>query len=211
MTYDASAGSHKKVLLNVLPTGAGDSLSVNSLSVVNPDFVSTGDIGFTSVGSPATVTADVQANSVALTTDTTGNYVGDVTAGLGIAVTGATTEAATKTVALDTSAALSGDHTLNANELRLGLSGIIFEGSTADTIEGYLSVTDPTSSDKAWTFPGNRSGTVILSGDTFTGNVSATLSATGTTTLTITGNAVNGTKIAMGGRCARRHPLLQRD
>lgn len=198
MIYDASAGSHKKVLLNVLPTGAGDSVSVDSVSVVDPDFTSAGDIDFIATGSPATVTANVKADSVALTTDTTGNYVGDVTAGLGLVVTGATTEAATKTVALDTSAALSGDHTLNANEIRLGLSGIIFEGSTANTIEGYLAATDPTSSDRTWTLP-DRSGTIVLSGDTFTGNVTGTLDASGATTLTITGNAVTGAKIAMGG------------
>ena len=197
MIYDASSGTHKRALLNALPTGAGDSVSVDGATVVDPNFSDGGDINFTATGSPATVTAAVKADSVALTTDTTGNYVGEVSAGLGVSVTGATTEAGTKTVALDTSAALSGDHTLNANEVKFGLSGIIFEGGTADTIEGYLSATDPTSSDKSWVLP-NRSGTIVLSGDTFTGNVTGTLDASGATTLTITGNAVNGSKIAMG-------------
>lgn len=197
MTYDASAGTHKKVLLNLLPAGSGDSVSVDSVAVVDPDFTDGGDIDFTATGSPATVTASVKANSVALTTDTTGNYVGDVAAGLGLTASGAAGEAFTKTLAFDTTAALSGDHALSANEAKFGLSGIIFEGSTADNIEGYLVITDPTSSDKTWTLP-NRSGTVILSGDTFTGNVTGTLDASGATTLTITGNAVTGSKIAMG-------------
>ena len=197
MTYDASAGTHKKVLLNLLPAGSGDSISVDSLAVVDPDFTDGGDINFTATGSPATVTADVKANSVALTTDTTGNYVGDVAAGLGLTASGAAGEAFTKTLAFDTTAALTGDHALSANEAKFGLSGLIFEGSTADAIEGYIVITDPTSSDKTWTFP-NRSGTVILSGDTFTGNVTGTLDASGATTLTITGNAVSGSKIAMG-------------
>jgi hypothetical protein len=121
---------------------------------------------------------------VALGTDTTGNYVGDVTAGLGLVVTGASAENATKTVALDTAAALTGDHTLNANEWRPGQNGIIFEGSSADTIETYFSVTNPTSSDKTITVP-DLSGTLILSGYTFTGDVTGTLSASGTNALTL--------------------------
>ena len=197
MIYDASSATHKRALLNALPTGAGDSISVDSVTVVDPDFTSAGDIDFIATGSPATVTANVKTDSVALTTDTTGNYQAETAAGLGIAVSGAAGEGFTKTVALDTTASLSGDHTLNANEVKFGLSGIIFEGATANAVEGYLSASDVTSSDKTWVLP-DRSGTIILSGDTFTGNVSATLSASGATTLTITGNAVDGSKIAMG-------------
>ena len=196
MTYDASAGGHKKVKLNVLPTGAGDNISVDWCSVVDPDFTDGGDINFAATGSPATVTATVKADSVALTTDTTGNYVASITPGLGLTGTTAT-EAGANTVAFDVSAALSGDHTLNANEEKFGQSGLIFEGTTANAVETFFSVADPTSSDKTISFP-DASGTVILSGHTFTGNVTATLGAGGTTALTITGNAVNGADIAMG-------------
>ena len=197
MTFDMSAGTHKKVLLNLLPSGSGDSLSIDTVPVVDADFQSTGDIAFSAVGSgPAVVTADVNPNTVALTTDTTGVYVATLTAGLGLSGTVAS-EGATPTIALDTSAALSGDHTLGANEARFGQSGIIFEGLNADAIEGYLSVINPTSSDRSWTLP-DASGTIILSGHTFTGNVSGTMGAGGTTTLTITGNAVDGSDIAMG-------------
>ena len=48
--------------------------------MVDPDFVSTGDIDF--INTANTVTGNVNANSIALGTDTTGNYAaGDAEAG----------------------------------------------------------------------------------------------------------------------------------
>ena len=55
----------------------------------------TGDVTGSGTGSFA---ATIQANSVALTTDTTGNYVATVAAGSGITVAGSDAEGATKTV-----------------------------------------------------------------------------------------------------------------
>ena len=83
--------------------------------MVDPDFTDGGDINFAATGSPATVTATVKADSVALTTDTTGNYVATLTAGLGLTGTVAS-EGQLQHIALDTSAALSGDHTLMTNQ-----------------------------------------------------------------------------------------------
>jgi len=58
----------------------GDSITVDTVAVVDPDFADTGDINFTNTAN--TISGDVQANSVALTTDTTGNYAaGDAEAG----------------------------------------------------------------------------------------------------------------------------------
>jgi hypothetical protein len=201
MTFDASTGLHKKVKLNLLPAGSGDAVSVDGAAIVDPNFDDGGDINFASTGSPATVTATVKADSVALGTDTTGNYQAETAAGLGIAVSGAAGEGFTKTVSLDTTAALSGDHTLGANEVRFGQSGLIFEGATANAFEGYISAADIASSDKTWSLP-DRSGTFSLSGDTFTGNVTGTLNSSGATALTIANNVVTGAMIAMGSDAA---------
>ena len=159
-----------------------------------------GDINFTATGSPATVTAAVKADSVALGTDTTGNYVASITPGLGLTGTTAS-EAGTNTVAFDESAALTGDHTLSANQEKFGLSGIIFEGATADAVETYFSVSDPTSRTRPSRFP-DASGTVILSGHTFTGNVSGTLGSGGTTTLTHHRQCGGWHQYRPGCRCA---------
>jgi hypothetical protein len=83
-----------------------------------------------------------------------------IAAGNGVTTTGGATD--TVTVALDQSAALTGDHSLSANGSKFGQSGLIFEGATADTVETYFAVNDPTTSDKTITFP-DLSGTVALS------------------------------------------------
>jgi hypothetical protein len=60
--------------------GGGDSVSVDGVAVTDPNFASTGDVDF--VDTANTITANINANSVALTTDTTGNYAaGDAEAG----------------------------------------------------------------------------------------------------------------------------------
>lgn len=58
----------------------GDSVSVDGVAVVDPNFDSAGDIDF--VNTANVVTGNVKANSVALGTDTTGNYAaGDAEGG----------------------------------------------------------------------------------------------------------------------------------
>ena len=66
--------------------GGGDSVSIDGVGVVDPDFVSTGDIDF--VDTSNTITANVKADSVALATDTTGNFVSDITSAQGLLLTG---------------------------------------------------------------------------------------------------------------------------
>lgn len=80
-------------------------------------------------------------------------------------------------------ATLAGNPTGVTNTLRVAsTSGILFEGATADAIESLIAVTDPTSSDKTFTFP-DASGTVVLTGQT--ANVDATMIANITRTVTI--------------------------
>jgi hypothetical protein len=57
--------------------------------------------------------------------------------------------------------AASGDHGLLANESAFAANGFVFEGATANTIETYLQVTDPTVSDKTFTIPNGDSVAVI--------------------------------------------------
>lgn len=136
-------------------------------------FDDSGDINFTftdgGTGGPDTITATVRADSVALSTDTTGNYVGTVSAVTGIAVTGADAENATKTVAFDFSDA-GADPALGAEECRFSNEGAsaggwVCEGATADTIETRFRVTDPTSADRVIIFP-DAGGEITLLGQT---------------------------------------------
>lgn len=76
---------------------------------------------------------------------------------------------------IDNTATIAGNPAFAAGEAWFGTTGVIFEGSTADTIEGLLTVADPTASDKTWTLP-NVTGTVVTTGDT--GTVTATMLAT---------------------------------
>jgi hypothetical protein len=91
-----------------------------------------------------------------LGTKTSGNFVGTVAAGAGVAVTGADAESATKTVAFDYSAAGS-DPALGAGQCRFTVDGssnsqIVCEGATANTFETRFSITDPTA-DRLITIP----------------------------------------------------------
>lgn len=159
--------------------GSNDSIRVEDsddagtyTAATDADFGDSGDINFelNTTPSPDEITATVRANAVALTTDTTGNYVIDVAAGNGVAVTGAAGEGATKTVALDYTDAGT-DPSLGAGEARFSnegasASGVVFEGDTADANETRLRVTDPTA-ERAVTIP-DASGAVVLDSATQT-------------------------------------------
>jgi hypothetical protein len=80
------------------------------------------------------------------------------------------------------------------------VGSIVAEGATADDYETTIAFADPTASDKTATFP-NRSGTVVLSGDTLTGDVTATLETDGTTATTIA-DSVTVTGWTMGASAA---------
>lgn len=115
----------------------------------------TGDV--TSSGLATTIAA----NSVALTTDTTGNYMSGLSAGAGIAVTHTPAEGSTGTVALDYSSA-AGDPAIGAGQCRFATdttAQIVCEGTTADTFETRIIIADPTA-DRAMTIPNADSNPV---------------------------------------------------
>ena len=74
---------------------------------------------------------------------------------------------------------LGGNPALSANHATFSTTGLIFEGSTADTIETLLTAADPTSSDKTITLP-NASGTVAVSATSGSGITLGALGDIGT-------------------------------
>jgi len=91
----------------------------------------TGDVTITAGG-----VATIAANSVALGTDTTGNYVASLVAGTNITLANNTGEGATPTIGLtnNTISGISLGSNLAALTIGTGLSGTSYNGSTAVTI-----------------------------------------------------------------------------
>ncbi len=83
LTYEVTTGDFE---WQACGAGGGDNISIDSVAVTDPDFVSTGDIDFVDSGN--TITANINADAVTLTTDTTGNYVSSTTANGGLVMTG---------------------------------------------------------------------------------------------------------------------------
>lgn len=80
-----------------------------------------------------------------------------------------------------------------------GAFSMVIEGATADDFETTLTATDPTA-DNSINFP-NASGTIIVSGHTFTGDVTATVDSDGSTALVIA-DSVTVTGWALGASTA---------
>ena len=95
-----------------------------------------------------TITTTVQPNSVALGTDTTGNYVAGVTQGTGISVTGTASEGWSPTVAL-TNVGTAGTY----RSVTTDAQGRIIAGTNPTTVAGYglTDVYTKTESDTALT------------------------------------------------------------
>jgi hypothetical protein len=160
--------------------GSGDAIEIeqgDNTGVFDPidttaRFDDSGDINFVftdgAVGGPDTVTATVRPDSVALTTDTTGNYVASVATSTGLTGGAAGSEGAALTLSFDFSDAGS-DPTLAAGECRFSNEGVnpagwVCEGETANTFEVRFQVTDPTA-ERTVTWP-DASGEVSLLGQT---------------------------------------------
>lgn len=112
-----------------------------------------GDVA-TSATDPLTTT--IQPGSVALTTDTTGNYVTDVAEGTGIAITGTLGEGWTPTASWNYANTLAGNPVLTAGQCTASSEGaagggFICEGSVADAFEGAMRFPNVTGADATHT------------------------------------------------------------
>jgi hypothetical protein len=170
LVYDASATANKKITAENI----GDYIYA----------AVSGDITIAEDG-----TATIAANSVALGTDTTGNYVATVAGTANqISVSGSGSETAAVTIALTNDVALVGDLTVGGNDIKMngGTTAITFSGSGDVAVAGDLTVTGndiKSSSATALTLSG---ADVTVAGDlTVTGN--DIKSSSGTTALTLDG------------------------
>lgn len=112
---------------------------------------------------------------VALTTETTGNYVATITPGTGISGS-SSTEGGTPTIALKYTDTLV-SNSLAIDEGVFTGGGLLFEGSSADANETKIAITNPTA-DRTVTIP-DETGTVCTTGSVCSGYQSsdATLTA----------------------------------
>lgn len=184
LVYDASATANKKITAEDI----GDYIYA----------AVSGDITISESG-----VASIAANSVALGTDTTGNYVATVAGTANqIAITGSGSEDAGVTVALTNDVTLVGDLTVGGNDIKAngGTTAITLSGADV-AVAGDLTVTGndiKSSTATALTLDGTN---VAVAGDlTVTGNDIKSSSATALTLsgadvavagdLTVTGNDI---------------------
>jgi len=141
--------------------------------------------------------------TIALGTDTTGNYVSSLVAGTGVSLENNSGESATPTIAIGQSVGTSDSPTFSAvtaSSFNVG-SGVVFEGATADGFETTVQATDPTA-DRTVTLQ-DASGTVALLGtialgtDTTGDYVSSLVAGTGVTLTNNSGETATPT-IAIG-------------
>ncbi len=166
LVYDASAEANRRITAENVADYIYAGLS--------------GDISVTEAG-----VVSIAANSVALGTDTTGNYVATVAGTANqISITGSGSETAAVTVALTEDVALVGDLTVGGNDIKMsgGTTAITFSGSGDVAVAGDLTVTGndiKSSSATALTLSG---ADVTVAGDlTVTGNDIKSSSATALT------------------------------
>ena len=169
LVYDASATANRKVTAENL----GDYIYAGL----------SGDITVTEGG-----VVSIAANSVALGTDTTGNYVATAAGTANqIAVTGSGSETAAVTVALTDDVTLVGDLTVGGNDIKAngGTTAITLSGADV-AVAGDLTVTGNDIKSSSATAITLDAANVAVAGDlTVTGN--DIKSSGGTTALTLSG------------------------
>jgi hypothetical protein len=133
-----------------------------------------------------TITATIASNSVALGTDTTGDYVTNLVAGAGITLTNNTGEGATPTIALTSGIATAGTY----KSVTVDTYGRVTAGTNPTTLSGY-GITDAVDTSSSQSIGGTKTFTGSIA---FSGSGAITLSSTSTAT---TQTALdNSTKIA---------------
>lgn len=158
----------------------------------------TGDISVNASG-----VASIQENSVALGTDTTGDYVASLVAGTGVTLSNNSGESASPTIAIGQDVSSSAEVTFE--RVNIGGSKVAFEGDTANEYETTLQAVDPTA-DRTIYLPDSSgtialtsasTGIVALGSDTTGDYVSSLVAGTGVTLSNNSGENASPT-IAIG-------------
>lgn len=153
---DLSVGtaSSTRIVVNADSIDLAEVTRTNSTVSATKTFVS----GITTDAYGRVTTVNTADTAITLGTDTTGDYVANITGGTGVTSTAATSgEGTTHTLSIGQAVGTSDSVTFS----NLTLNGsIIMEGTTADAHELTLSAGDPTA-DRTVTFP-DATGTVAL-------------------------------------------------
>jgi hypothetical protein len=185
LVYNPSTGALTSTSFVGALTGNADTADAMSSAVT---VALTGDVTgtatFTSAGDTASIATTIAANSVALGTDTTGDYVGTITGGNGISSTGATSgEDIDHSLSIDLTDTniFASDGTVSRAVVLDG-SGDFSAGTITANIDGIIGANTPA----AGTFTTiTASGTTTLNGHVNIGNASGdTITVAGTTTFT---------------------------
>jgi len=116
-------------------------LTSPTITGVSPVITLAGDLSgsatFTNLGN-ATLTATIAADSVALGTDTTGNYVANLTQGTGVTITNNSGEGATPTISIGQNVSTSSSVSFNT----ITVGNLVVTGSQTSTSQANLNVAD---------------------------------------------------------------------
>ena len=177
-----------------------DSDGTLDFNVNDPTIALSGDVAgsatMTDLGN-VTISTTIQANSVALGTDTTGNYVATIAAGEGIDVTGSGSETAAITIsAEDATDSNKGVASFDATDFSVSSGAVTLQAERIQDIVGAM-LSSNTESGIALTYQ-DSDGTIDANVDDFTitlagdlgGSVTITDLASGTLTATIQANSV---------------------
>ena len=183
-TIDSDATNNPVGVLSNLTTTAKNNVvaAVNEINGKDPTITLAGDLSgsatLTNLAS-ATLTATIAANSVALGTDTTGNYIATVAAGEGIDVSGSGSETAAVTIsAEDATASNKGIASFNSTDFSVSSGAVSLAKDPVITLTGAIT----------------GSGTMSNLGD-----VSIATTATSDPTITLTGDVTgSGTMTNLG-------------